>query len=74
MKTQRTLAFGGCTPQRHCPKIAQHRTVPHRGKRLIVGKIEPHLKFCPLCLRHAVVVFNQCITTDFAELGRGVTR
>ena len=56
-------------------KIAQHRTQLHIGKRHLIGKIEPHLKFCPLCLRHAVVVFNQCIYDGiFAELGRGVTR
>lgn len=42
-------------------KIAQHRTQFHIGKRHLIGKIEPHLKFCPLCLRHAVVVFNQRI-------------
>ena len=53
-------------------KIAQHRTQFHIGKRHLIGKIEPHLKFCPLCLRHAVVVFNQRIYNGiFAELRQG---
>ena len=56
-------------------KIAQHRTQFHIGKRHLIRKIEPHLKFCPLCLRHAVVVFNQCIYDGiFAERNMGVTR
>ena len=37
--------------------------------------MEPHLKFCPLCLCHAVVVFNQRIYNGiFAERNKGVTR
>ena len=56
-------------------KIAQHRTQFHIGKRHLIRKIEPHLKFCPLYLRHAVVVFNQRIYDGiFTERNIGVTR
>ena len=55
-------------------KIAQHRTQFHIGKRHLIRKIEPHLKFCPLYLRHAVVVFNQRIYDGiFTERNIGVT-
>ena len=67
------MLLAAARPNGIVQKIAQHCTQFHIGKRYLIGKIEPHLKFCPLCLRHAVVVFNQRIYDGiFAERNMGV--
>ena len=60
----------------HMGKPKNRISVVLPGRQIFrIGKIEPHLKFCPLCLRHAVVVFNQRIYNGiFAERNMGVTR